>query len=455
MFWKRGLRPPLSARQRVDLELLLRRTVDTVGVTRVRNADWILELDELKLKLSSTTATLDSVNQMLLRILPECKPPPITEVVAAESINQPSIYKPAVNLAEQDSHDSSSSGSAKIKISEELLSDPLRLVMELAGQHSLHFWHHVNPKHSLDLTPLTTQLLPICCGLGVLASDASLYDSQWSLAGYSGWTLSRSGYYTAQEIGYALATLARLKEDLPSNWLDRLRPDSRNVAEQSLHRYHQTDQQPTLFDAREIPSSKCSPQQLSRWLVGECIDFSLAAMEAMLLQDRPLDGDETRLLELSRNRDLSIVHAATRLMSKVASPSQSCQRRLSELIKNRDAAIAVEAIHASIKMGLGVKVHGKRIGKMIDRLGCYGQDLLSSLSRSPSTLPEIIPVLCRQLEQSSQEADAKEWTVQIIACLERHASNSNQCIKRYCSNPNEILSRLTELGSSHSQKVDG
>ena len=445
MFWKRDHRPPLSARQRVDLELLLRRTVKMVGLKRVQNADWVMDLNALEFNLTDASSALDSINQTLLRLLPECPPSPKVEVVSSESIDGLSTYESSAPTEAADESVKNANQCAIIKLSDELYTDPLRLVMELASQHSLHFWHQITPQHPLDLTPLTTHLLPLCCGLGYLASDASLYDSQWSLVGYSGWTLSRSGYYTAQEIGYALATLSRLKIDLPPKWHDRLRPDSRDVAKQVLQHQESNGNRATLFDANEIPSSKCTSQQLAEWLEGDRPDFSLASMEALLLQNRPLDRFLSRAIDLTNNKDPSIVHAATKLLGKISSPNEAGRNRIHELIKHRDAAIAIEAVHSAIEIGVPLDAHAKRVGKLIERLGPYGQDLLRSISESPIKIPDLIPVLCRQLDESARSQNSQQWAHLLITCLRSQTPTPNQAIERYCHNAVAIIEEFGEV----------
>jgi len=470
MFWKRDQSPPLSARQRVDLELLLRRTAEIIGRDFIQTATWVTDLSQLGLDHENRRSLVESTRLAILNRLPRCEANPTVRVISRESLDQLSDYRPAKS-AESPQHGSpvevsveapASQTAATIEISDELIDDPLRLTMELASQHALHFWHQVSPQHPLDLTPLTTQLLPICCGLGFLASDASLYDSQWSLVGYSGWTLSRSGYYTAQEIGYALATLSSLKIDLPSNWIDRLRPDSGQIAKRVLSLYQKKDECKTLFNAEVIPSSKCSAERLNQWVEGDSPDFALAAMEALWLQNRPLDAIESSVLERSRDKDPSVAHAATKLLGRLTRPSLSCERRLGELIHHRDLAIAIEAIHASVASGINLEPQAKRISKILERAGAYGIELLETLAISKSSIPMIVPVLCRQLSQAvkqqassdslsgemenqtpsaDKDADFKSleaWTRQLTRCLQNHSPDPILAISQHCQNASEI-----------------
>ena len=272
MFWFRKPRPPLTTFQRVDIELLMRRSIEVIGSERVRSSLLVLDLEQLSLDRSSPTRLLQSASRELLDRLP-----PMDREVAlmtrdGEDLGYPAVYKPAQQ--EQ---------LAQIVIATELLGDPLRTVMELAYQYSEHYWHLVEAPRPLDTDPRTTNLLPICCGLGVLASDSSLYDHQWSQAGYAGWSISRSGYYTAAEIGYAMALLGRFRREDEPPWNDRLRPDSKAIVI-SARRYFAEQERvgrSLLFDAERIPSTLSDTHQLARWLAGDDPVFALAAAYAL------------------------------------------------------------------------------------------------------------------------------------------------------------------------------
>ena len=454
MFWRRPPRRPLSARQRVDLELLLRRTVHTIGESTVLDAQWVTDIEQLEIDSSSDSSIVESANLAVTTRLPKGTNTPTIKIVSAESIDGMSDYRINREVSGDCPKDDTD---ATVLINQQLIGDPLRLVMELANQHALHFWHQIEPQHPLDTTPLTTHLLPICCGFGFLASDASLYDSQWSLVGYSGWTLSRSGYYSAQEIGYAIATLASGPNALPDGWLKRLRADSSETAATVLKLQEQNQNAKTLFTAETIPSSGCDEQQLLTWLSGDSPDFALAAMEALLLKDRPIHNAEETTLQISNSNDLSMVHTATKVLAALASPSDRVSDRIHQLIKHRDLAIAIEATHSAVSLDLPLVTHTKRISRMIQRLEHYGQELLASLSRTETPLPSLVPVLCEQLDRAVQNQNVasdqntaehenkKAWVMRLAQCLRRHASNSEQAIEKHCRLTEQVLGCLESI----------
>nr|WP_271978182.1 hypothetical protein [Rubripirellula sp.] len=434
MFWKRSKQPPLSARQRVDLELLIRRTAAIIGTDFIHQSTWIDDVGQLKLDHSSPETLLDSASTSVLGCLPKMSQTPTIKTTTLETLGQFSDYAPTA-----------ADGQPLIRVADELLTDSLRLVMELSYQHSMHFWTQVQQPHPLDTTPLTTHLLPLCCGLGLLASEACLYDSQWSLVGYSGWTLSRSGYYTAQEIGYSLAVLSQLKNQNEPKWIGRLRPDSRVTAQQTIRFFEAKRQRksPNLFNAQEIPASTCDSNRLRRWLAGDDPDFALAAIEAMLLQNQTLTGIESTTLELTHSQDPSLVHAAIKLLGKLSHPSPETFGRLGRLINSRDLAIAIEAIQSLLSLDLPITRHQKRIGKIIEMLGAHGESLLIKIGQSKSELTGIAPSLCRQLDLAIRKIDVElPWFDSTLQCLIATNPHPKNAIELHCRNAVEILSHL-------------
>ena len=437
MFWRRNKRQPLSARQRVDLELLLRRTVEIIGYQRIQQAEWFIDLHDLigdyALPGKANDADLVSVIEKAVRkAMPDCQTYPSFVVVASDSLDTLSRYRGTDPAEENKERRGSYQRAAKVELSDQLIADPMRLTMEIAFQYSVHFWHQIEPKHPLDLNPVTTQLLPICCGFGFLASDASLYDSQWSLVGYSGWTLSRSGYYTAQEIGYALGTLKSLKPEIPDNWLDRLRPDSRQVADQVVKSRAITPKENRLFDAIQIPSSKCDPQKLKSWLEGDSPDFALAAIEAILIQKQIPNQIEQVTLKLSRSKDPSLIHAASRLLGQITPASEALKQRIDQLIGHRDIAIAIEAIHSAVDLGMELSKHIKKIKRLIGQLGEYGLALVQKLTSSTTDLSVLVPDICIQLDLTENNKDHEPWIICLLSFLSVHSPDSEQAIRQHC-----------------------
>ncbi|MEC7679806.1 MAG: hypothetical protein VX694_11090, partial [Planctomycetota bacterium] len=97
MFWRRDKRQPLSARQRVDLELLLRRTVEIIGSHRIQQAEWFIDLHDLIGEYALPGKANDDdlvsvVEQAVRKAMPDCQTYPSLVIVAADSLDTLSRY---------------------------------------------------------------------------------------------------------------------------------------------------------------------------------------------------------------------------------------------------------------------------------------------------------------------------------------------------------------------------
>ncbi|MGI9470660.1 MAG: hypothetical protein ACR2NZ_03940, partial [Rubripirellula sp.] len=305
MFGFRKARAPLTTFQRVDIELLMRKTVETLGLPFIRSVDVVVDLAQLELDTSSQERLISSAEDRVRDYLPTMEASCRTRIVQASDAAYPSVYKAA-----------SDNETALIQITDETVGDPLRTVIELAYQYSSHYWHTRPDGSELYRHPRTTHLLPICCGLGVLASDACLYDDQWSRGGWTGWSISRSGYYSTVEVGYALSLFARARGEQNPEWAKKLRLDSLATARQAAKYFdvHLEQGGSLLFEAETVPSSSADLSQLARWLEGEDKSFALAAGFALAKLDELSPRAAEAALTASRSGDPDLVPVAARLL---------------------------------------------------------------------------------------------------------------------------------------------
>lgn len=420
MFWSRKSHPPLTLRQRVDLDLLMRRSIEVIGEQRVRNCDWVVDLAELTLDLSTPQTLLESAWSALRKRLPAIDSTPVIEIGDLDDLGFPSVYQPAQTEAH-----------AKILLAAEVLGDPLRTTMELAYQYSTHFWSGVQPSRPLDNDPRTTHLTPICCGLGILASDASLYDQQWSQAGYSGWSISRSGYYTAAEIGYALALLSRQRRESHPTWLEQTRLDTRVTAKQTMRYMAERERSgsPTLFDASTIPSSSCDAKQLAQWLAGDTPDFALAAAHALNHKPQLSEFALEAAMRATRSKDADLACAATRLLGRAKSNPSEIHQRIEELIQGNHLPTVMAAIESADTLGLSLQSHQTRLRKLLDQLGDHSIALLGIIGRQGTRLAELEPKLCEVLADSIRQTD-EELSTAVIDCLRKTTGDPQAAIQR-------------------------
>ena len=127
-------------------------------------------------------------------------------------------------------------GHHRIWVETSVLRHPLRLVSTLA--HELAHVHligggRLKPEQFPDHEPLT-DLLVVFFGLGVVCANEVLHEEHWKDGPYVGWYLSRKGYLTMQDYGYALALHAQFRKERQPAWRSHLRLDVRKYFDQSM-----------------------------------------------------------------------------------------------------------------------------------------------------------------------------------------------------------------------------
>lgn len=407
MFLSRRRQPPLTSFQRVDLELLMRRNIETLGVEFVRNCPIVIHLDELNLDHSGPGQLLESTFDAVRQRLPAMHQPINLLVRDGEDLGLLGSYQTARD-----------GEAATITIASELCDDPLGMFMELSFQYSSHYWQQFEHPAALDHHPRTTHLLPICCGLGILASDASLRDRQWSQAGYSGWSISRSGYYTAGEIGYAMALLGRSRREEKPTWINKLRLDSQVITKQAYQHFDQQQRigQELLFDAQRIPNSASDQKQLADWLAAENPDYALAAAYALCkhqeLSNRVIDS----ALQASRSGDPNLVCLALQLFRHNPAPIPAVLERVNHFISNKHPEIARAAVVTAHAIGIPLNSHQRQIARLLDIFEEDPFSLLEVVADQGVGFASFEPQLCKQMTSAIRASD-HEARKALIACL--------------------------------------
>jgi hypothetical protein len=110
------------------------------------------------------------------------------------------------------------------------LTDPLALVATIAHEvgHILLLGQGRISEEEEDHEPLT-DLLTVFLGLGVLTANAVIRENYYTVGNVSGWNMSRRGYLTMLQYGYALAQFARARGEVNPPWARELRADVRDA----------------------------------------------------------------------------------------------------------------------------------------------------------------------------------------------------------------------------------
>lgn len=428
MFGFRKAGPPLTTFQRVDIELLMRKTIEQSDRLCL---DWdvVTDLSQLPLGDSVTEQWIEEASALIADRMGMREVRLRIDVVPGAELGYPSKYhSPSSSSASQ--QDPAQHATARVSIADDTLSDPLRAFMEIAYQYAHHYWRMTPNPTPLDTDPRTTALLPICCGLGILASDASLYDDQWSQAGWSGWSISRSGYYTAVEIGYALALYARARKEVNPKWGRALRPDSLETARKAWRYFDELarSSRPLLFDSERIPSTNLDMAELATWLGGEDRSFALAAGYALAKREEISDLAVESAMHATYSGDKDLVPVAARLLGRARVSDAKIEARVLELIRSGTPPTSLAAIQSAAAIGLPLKSHRSKITKLLDIFAEDSFALLEVIGTQGSSFTFLAPKICEHVVDAIREMDDPR-VLALLTCLQKIVDNPRDTIE--------------------------
>lgn len=438
MFGFRKVRTPLTTFQRVDIELLMRRTIDEVGRSFVRQSHVVTNLEELDLDHTSLDTLVETARAEVVSRLPEQQTQCEVQIVPGSEIGYPSTYSVATE-----------SSPAIIRVAKETGDDPLRTVMELAFQFSSHHWHVVPGATELDKLPRTSDLLPICCGFGVLGSEACLYDDQWSQAGWAGWSISRSGYYSTVEIGYALALFARCRNESSPEWAERLRLDSRETAELAWKLFETRDKSGDglLFDAERIPSTQVDMSQLATWLSGPDPAYALASGYALA----KLNGLSPRAVEsaikASRLGDPDVIPVAVRVLGKARTCTPDLEKCVLDLCRKSKPRVTVAAMQAAVELNLPLLSYRRKLSKLLDYFAGDPSPILELIGSQGQALNMLAPRIMPRLALAVRDED-ESLVDACLNCLADIRADTERLIPKFIKaeeSREQVRQRLEDL----------
>jgi len=394
----------------------MRRTIETIGTDWPRQCEIVASPSDMEID----TTTPARMFQSIIGRLPSSGEQ--VDLLVSDKIEKelPSYYRPATD-----------SDPARIEVDQQTLGDPLRTVVELSNQYATHYWQTSERIDPGQVHANLTHLLPICCGLGILASDASFYDVQWSQAGWQGWSMSRSGYYNASEIGYASALLARHRGERAPRWIQSMRLDSRDAAKKAFRYFDDCDRhnRPLLFDAVSIPSSKASTAELSGWFAGEDESFALAAGYALVQMDRPSPLAIESAILAARGSNSDLVPIAIELLGRSRPPTDEVRLLVDKLVVSSNQQVSVASLVAAESLGMPVISYKKRISYLLEVYAEGSDQLIELIARSGDDFESFDRVVCQHLTEAIRYSNDGATTA-ILSCLKRISTDPRAVIEK-------------------------
>ena len=426
---------PLTTRQRAEIDLLMRKAIEHVGADTVRNASVLTDVTKLPIDTSSRESVFATADMLVKKQMGLEKQYILLSRAPADEIDAAGLYY--------------AGNPPTIVIADETLDDPLRTVAVLAHEYSHHVLLSPDDASSADADERLTDLLPVCYGLGIMASDAAFYDRNWSSDGMSGYRMSSSGYVGTLEIGYALALFARFRGETNPDWSRFVRLDSREPMKKTL-RYFATKKkrdEPILFDTPRIPKHTSTPQELNEWLRSDDPAFALAASWCLTARNQITDANMDSILYATHSKDEDVAEAAVGLLAGVESNEAEIHARVKQLLRDRRVSVALAAARVANVMQISVADQIGTLAWLLEKSDLdVVIDLISACGKKAHHLDQQV---CQEMVRALKDVDDQRAS-RLARCLHLISHDAQGLIKQTISDNDfrhEALDLISRAGA--------
>lgn len=213
---------PLSPEQRQWIDRSFVRLGSILGAERLLNAQVVLPIQgHFPDRYDRSEESLD----LLFRRVAHSMEVPPEEVEVGLFLEEHDMARELVPFYSGKSNGAgglyyhASTGKARIAVNEANLKDPMALVAILAHElcHVILLRPGLVGRDESDMEPLT-DLLTVFLGLGVFTANAAFQFKQYTNNDSQGWSTSRLGYLSEEQLGYALARFALERGEVKPAW---------------------------------------------------------------------------------------------------------------------------------------------------------------------------------------------------------------------------------------------
>jgi hypothetical protein len=309
-------------------------------------------------------------------------------------------------------------------IAQSQLADPARLMAtlahEIAHEILLRGAHLTGTESDHEYI---TDLLTAFLGVGIFGANATIRTSSWHGGGMSWWSISRLGYLSSIEFGYALALVAFVRREVAPAWARHLRTDARKTLSAGLRFLEKTGD--SLFTPNTAGKRKATTSDdVFGRLAARSPTVRLAALwdvtEHALSDPKLL----TPVLRCASEHEGAIRAAATRAVAVFGSAARHTAPQLVDLLHDPEPSVRASA---ALTLGALTSAAGTVVPELTRlllaedtateaarALLAYGTDaapclsnLLVALERSRSTFTDATPLFFVLLRTICPEPEQK------------------------------------------------
>lgn len=228
-----------------------------------------------------------------------------------------------------------------IYVARSRLAEPVRLVAVLAHElaHELllkggHISREVTDHEQV------TDLLPVFLGMGIFGANGTVREETWRDPHGTYSLVTRQGYLTSLELGYALAVFAHARGEASPKWVKHLRPDAGVTLKTALGYLRKTND--TLFRPNAATRRE-TPAELADDLADPSPTVRLNALWQVEELTDPHEGLLAAVEPCFKHTDAAVRLAAVRTVGRFGAAAGRLAPRLIDAMFHADPPIRVEA----------------------------------------------------------------------------------------------------------------
>ncbi len=421
---------PLPTNEKAWLEELMLRLARMLGPEPLFEAH---VLEPTAAFFAGHTADLDGARRLMRRLCPDLGLSPASAPDLLVATDEDIDGSAGQYIAARDN------APACIVVASSQLAAPVPLVATLA--HELAHEVLLGGGHLTTADPdheILTDLLPVYRGAGVFGANATIHEGSGHTGNGSWWEMSRQGYLSSQQLGYALALFAYARGEASPVWAAHLRPDAGVTLREALAYFAKTGD--TLFTpttARTPPPDPTPAESLAR-LSDKSATVRLSALWTMSASPPGPEGLAPILARL-RDADPWVAAAAAATLGALGPHAAPAVGDLLGLLWHESREMRISA--ASGLAGIGVEPErcARELGSLLreadSALFAAGLDALARLGVKPGEA-EMTLILGR-FEDALVRFN-EEVCVECVRALAEFSDQPRRLVKRHFREDEEL-----------------
>ena len=244
-----------------------------------------------------------------------------------------------------------------IRIPQSRLTDPQLLVATLAHELAYDTLRRNRLLPQIDDGPWVADLLVVFLGLGVFCTNATVIETQISLADRCADRMQEFGYLPTRMLAYGLTLFAWLREESRPHWAKSLRQDAESIFRSGLRYVEKTSDSMIRISNLHLQRSALSVNDLITELEQGSASCRIAALWS--LAERGLDGlaATTAVTHCLRAKDPSVrAEAAATLAALGPGIGPTALEQLIECLQDRETQVRAAAAQALGSAGTDMQV---------------------------------------------------------------------------------------------------